>query len=136
MLRQINTALKPGGLLLVAAPALQRFWSYNDDIAHHVRRYSKNDLARLAETTGLRLQQAHYFMFFLSPLLWLSRLKRPNLATMSSVEIAELNAGTHRVPLAPVNGLLRLIFSLETPVGLGVPFPWGTSILGVFQKPL
>jgi hypothetical protein len=24
---------------------------------------------------------------------------------------------------------------LETPPGLKLPFPWGTSILGVFQKP-
>jgi SAM-dependent methyltransferase len=136
VLLQIKAALKPGGVLLVATPALQGFWSYNDDIAHHVRRYSKDDLARLAETTGLLLRQARYFMFFLSPLLWLSRLKRPNLTTLSRIEIAELSARTHRVPVAPVNGLLRLIFSLETPLGLGVPFPWGTSILGVFQKPV
>jgi SAM-dependent methyltransferase len=136
VLRQIKAALKPGGVLLVAAPALQRFWSYNDDIAHHVRRYSKDDLARLAETSGLLLRQSRYFMFFLSPLLWLSRLQRPNLTTMSRIEISELKARTHRVPIAPVNGLLRLIFSLETPMGLRFPFPWGTSILGVFQKPV
>jgi hypothetical protein len=55
---------------------------------------------------------------------------------MSKDEIFELAKRTHRVPSAPINGLLRFIFSLETPLGLWCPFPWGTSILGVFQKPV
>jgi 2-polyprenyl-3-methyl-5-hydroxy-6-metoxy-1,4-benzoquinol methylase len=135
VLLQIKQALKPGGLLFVTTPALQCFWSYNDAMAHHVRRYSKSNFERLAGTTGLLLRQARYFMFFLSPLLWLSRVKRPELAKMSNSEIYEFAQRSHRVPPAPINGLLRLIFSLETPWGLWLPFPWGTSILGVFQKP-
>ena len=119
----------------MTTPALQWFWSYNDDMAHHLRRYAKRDFARLAGTAGLRLRQARYFMFFLSPLLWLSRLRHPPLARMSKAEINAMAQRTHRVPAAPVNGLLRLVFSLETPLGLRLPFPWGTSILGVFQKP-
>lgn len=135
-LRQIQQALKPGGLLFVTTPALQCFWSYNDELAHHVRRYAKADFQRLAETTGLKLLRARYFMFLLSPLLWLSRLKRPDLERMSEEDRQRLMARTHRVPAGPVNGLLRGIFELETPLGLKLPFPWGTSILGVFQKPL
>ncbi len=135
VLVQIRQALKPGGLLFVTTPALQCFWSYNDEIAHHVRRYAKRDFARLAEVTGLRLLRASYFMFFLSPLLWLSRLKRPELASMNKNEIYTLIERTHGVPVAPVNALMKLIFGLETPIGLWLPFPWGTSILGVFQKP-
>lgn len=134
-LRQIKQALKSGGLLFVTTPALQGFWSYNDELAHHVRRYAKQDFKRLAEATGLRLLRARYFMFFLSPLLWLSRLNRPNLGRMSEEEVRRLMRRTHRVPSKPVNGLLRFIFDLETPVGLKLPFPWGTSILGIFQKP-
>lgn len=134
-LLQIKHALKPGGLLIVTTPALQCFWSYNDELAHHVRRYAKPDFLRLAEATGLRLLRTRYFMFFLSPLLWLSRLKRPNVGEMSEEALRRLMRRTHRVPPGPVNGLLRFIFDLETPVGLKLPFPWGTSILGVFQKP-
>lgn len=134
-LHQIKQALKPDGLLFVTTPAIQRFWSYNDELAHHVRRYAKQDFRRLAETTGLKLLRANYFMFFLSPLLWQSRLNRPNLERMSAEELHELMQRTHRVPPEPFNGLLRFIFELETPLGLKLPFPWGTSILGVFQKP-
>ena len=134
VLSQIKQALVPGGLLFVTTPALKCFWSYNDEMAHHIRRYTKRDFARLAEATGLRLLRASYFMFFLSPLLWLSRLKRPDLANMDQKEIFAFAERTHRVPAAPVNALLELGFSLETPLGLWLPFPWGTSILGVFQK--
>jgi len=132
---QIRRALKPGGLLFVTTPALKCFWSYNDEIAHHVRRYAKRDFARLAEATGLQLLRASYFMFFLTPLLCLRRLKRPDLSNMNKNEAFALLERTHRVPVAPLNALLKLIFDLETPLGLWLPFPWGTSLLGVFQKP-
>ena len=134
-LLQIKQSLKPGGLLFVTTPAIKFFWSYNDELAHHVRRYSKTDFKRLATETGLRLVRSHYFMFFLSPLLLLSRLKRPDIGRMNAEEIRLLTRRTHRVPSEPVNRLLSFIFGLETPLGLKLPFPWGTSILGVFQKP-
>jgi SAM-dependent methyltransferase len=135
VLLQIRKALKPGGLLFVTAPALKCFWSYNDEIAHHVRRYAKRDFARLAEAAGLRLLRTSYFMFFLSPLLWLSRLKRPDVSNMDKNETFALLERTHRVPVPPLNALMKVIFDLESPLGLWLPFPWGTSILGVFQKP-
>ena len=91
---------------------------------------------RLASATGLRLVRARYFMFFLSPLLWLSRLSGPNLRNMSEDERHHLVRRTHRVPAKPVNRLLQFVFDLETPIGLRIPFPWGTSILGVFRRPL
>jgi hypothetical protein len=135
VLLQIRQALKPGGLCFVTTPALKCFWSYNDEIAHHVRRYTKDDFSRLAEAAGMRLLRASYFMFFLSPLLWLSRLKRPDLSNMDENETFALLERTHRVPMPPLNALMKLIFDLETPLGLWLPFPWGTSILGLFQKP-
>jgi SAM-dependent methyltransferase len=135
VLLQIRQALKPGGLLFVTTPALSCFWSYNDEIVHHLRRYAKRDFAQLAEATGLRLLRASYFMFFLSPLLWLSRLKRPDLSNPDKNEAFAILERTHRVPAPPLNALMKLIFALETPLGGRLPFPWGTSILGVFQKP-
>ncbi len=133
-LREAGRAVKPGGHVFVTMPALNFFWSYNDEVAHHQRRYSKSDLARLAEAAGLRLISARYFMFFLSPLLWLSRL-RPGMARLGSEEKARLAARAHRVPGRLTNAVLSGVFGAETPVGHVLPFPWGTSILGVFQKP-
>jgi hypothetical protein len=54
---------------------------------------------------------------------------------MNKKEAFVLLERTHRVPAAALNALFKLIFDLETPLGLWLPFPWGTSLLGVFQKP-
>lgn len=135
VLSEIRKSLHPGGLLFVTTPALKFFWSYNDDAAHHVRRYARRDFRILADKSGFQLLDSRYFMFFLSPLLLLSRIKGPNLDKMSQEQIQKHLKRTHKVPVAPINQFLRLIFSLETPLGLWIPFPWGTSILGVFQKP-
>jgi len=133
VLRSIRNILRPGGLLFLTVPALNCFWSQEDEAAHHFRRYAKNDFVTLAKQSGLELMRARYFMFFLSPLLWLRRFAWPDPGSMSSQEIQIQKQRTHRVPIMPINHLLRLIFSLETPVGLRVPFPWGTSLLGVFK---
>jgi SAM-dependent methyltransferase len=134
VLRQVRKALKPGGFLLVTTPAFECFRTYNDELARHVRRYTRRDFVRLAERSGLRLCRSRYFLFFLSPLLVLSRLKSPDLRRMTPQEIRAHLARTHRVPPAPLNALLGLIFGLETPLGHWLPFPWGTSILGVFRN--
>ena len=134
-LREIRAALRPGGLLFVTTPALKFFWSYNDEIGGHQRRYSRQDFSRLARACGLELCYSRYFMFLLSPLYLLSRRNRPDLESMSPQEIAEHLQRAHRTPIAPVNAALSFAFALETPLGLTVPFPWGTSILAVFRRP-
>jgi len=133
-MREACTALKPGGLLFVTTPALNAFWSYNDELVHHVRRYSRRDFSLLAENAGFSLVKSRYFMFLLSPLLYLSRLRTPQLADMDAEQQADLLRRTHQLPSAPVNLALKAVFSSETPWGWWLPFPWGTSILGVFQK--
>lgn len=135
VLRQVAKALRPGGLLLVTSAALQFFWSYHDDLARHQRRYSRDDLARLAALSGLELRWSRYFMFLLSPLLLASRWRRPRLESMSEQAVREHMRRTHRVPPPPLNRLLTLAFACETPLGLRLPFPWGASVLGVFRKP-
>ena len=134
VLLQVKESLRPGGLLFVTAPALRFFWSYYDEVFHHIRRYSRNDLAELAEQSGLELRYTRYFMFFLSPLVFLARMKKLDPNNMSKEEIQEQMRRAHRIPVAPINQALRLIFSLETPLGLWLPFPWGTSVLGVFRR--
>jgi SAM-dependent methyltransferase len=132
-LRQARDALKPGGYLFVTAPAFPQLWSYNDEMSRHLRRYRRADFVRLARESGLTLCDSRYFMFFLSPAYWLSRIK-PSFATMSSEQKNEFILKQHQVPAPLINGVLSLIFVAETPLGYHVKFPWGTSILGVFKK--
>jgi SAM-dependent methyltransferase len=130
---QAASALKTGGLLFVTTPAFPCFWSYNDDLAHHLRRYRKRDFKRLADDAGLKLVDARYFMFFLSPAYLISRVK-PGIKNLSDEEQKALVARQHAVPTVLLNEVLTGIFNAETPLGHWLPFPWGTSILGVFRK--
>lgn len=137
MLRQIHAALAPGGLLFVITPALQQFWTYNDDLVQHVRRYSRADMRRLADECGFELLDARYFMFLTSPLLLASRrLRRVNLQEMSAAERQQLLEQTHRVPPTWLNTALTALLAMETPLGHAIPFPWGTSLLAVLRKPV
>ena len=132
-LEQAKESLKPGGLLFVATPAFERFWSYNDDLAHHLRRYTRADYARLARETGFTLLDARYFMFFLSPLYLLSRIK-PSIEKLSYDEKKALFKRQHQVPNKLINLILSLMFLSETPLGHWVRFPFGTSVLAVLKK--
>lgn len=135
VLRQIGKALRPGGLLFVTTPALPFFHSWNDELVHHLRRYTRADFARLARDARLVLRRSRYFMFFLSPLLLARQLASPFRKTLSREAAQRLLARTHAVPHPLVNRVLQSIFSLETPLGWHLPFPWGTSVLAVFEKP-
>lgn len=132
IVKEATKALRSGGLLLVTAPALDFFWSSNDVAANHLRRYNKERLRYLATEADLQLMDCKYFMFFLSPLYWFSRkVKSKNL---SPEQLKQAIEKEHNVPSYLINKSFELIFSLETPIGCHIPFPWGTSILGVFQK--
>lgn len=133
ILKQAYESLRPGGLLFVTTPALMYFWSYNDEHSNHLRRYTKSDFKALAANSGFKLLDARYFMFFLSPLYWLSRKTKP--AKMSEEELKKAIETEHRTPSPLLNSILTQTFCAESLIGHRIGFPWGTSILGVFQKP-
>ena len=134
VLKQIRKVLRPGGLLFVTTPALKAFWSYNDDLAHHQRRYSKQDFQDLAAPSQLALLRADYFMFWLSPALLLSRwLTRP-AANASADELQATLERTHRIPAPPINNVLKAVLATESGMIDHVKFPWGTSVLAVYQR--
>lgn len=135
VMKEVYRALKPGGYLFVTMPALKAFWSLNDEFGGHLRRYNRDDLAARAKDSGFRLVKSRYFMFFLSPLLWLSRMIQNKAKFNTPEQIDEYIKQSHKTPSPVVNTALRMAFSAETPSGWYLPFPWGTSILGIYQKP-
>jgi hypothetical protein len=71
-------------------------------------------------------------MFYLSPLLWLSR--NTNLKNLNEEQKLKSIQKEHEVPGKILNNILAAIFKAETPLGHILKFPWGTSIIGVFEK--
>jgi 2-polyprenyl-3-methyl-5-hydroxy-6-metoxy-1,4-benzoquinol methylase len=132
IVREAAKALRPKGKLFITTPALDFFWSYNDEYAKHLRRYNKSRFQKLADESGLVLKDVRYFMFFLSPLLWLSRKIRSK--HLEKQAVLKAMADEHKVPSPILNKILSLVFCAESPLGHMIPFPWGTSILGILEK--
>jgi 2-polyprenyl-3-methyl-5-hydroxy-6-metoxy-1,4-benzoquinol methylase len=135
VLPQVREALRPGGYLIITTPALERFRTSVDDMAHHVRRYSIADFGRLARASGLELVTARYFMFLLSPLMWWARRSAPDPAGMTPSQIRAYLDRSDRTPPRLVNLALGAVFAAETPLGAWCRFPWGTSVLAVLRRP-
>lgn len=130
---RLHSRSSPVDYLFVTTPAFKQFWSYNDDLAHHLRRYTKKDFVALAQSAGLQLMDARYFMFLLSPLYLLSRIK-PGIDKLTYAEKKAIVDKQHKVPSPVINTTLSAIFAAESPIGHWLQFPWGTSILGIFRK--
>lgn len=47
--------LKPGGICIVTVPAWPKLWTFCDDYAGHYRRYARDALVALFESSGLRI---------------------------------------------------------------------------------
>jgi SAM-dependent methyltransferase len=123
VLQQVRKGLRLGGLLVMTVPAFHRFWTYNDTLAGHQRRYERGDLHELSRLSSLSLMHSQYFMFLLSPALLISRWwSQPNTAATPS-ELQAWMAKTHKTPPAVVNKGLEGYFGWKTgwPTGCGGP---------------
>jgi SAM-dependent methyltransferase len=131
VLKETWTALTPRGLVFITVPALKAFWTWNDTLAGHRRRYSVKDFHRLALQAQFEVVDARYFMFILSPVLVVARLLTSGLSEHSKKAQMER---MHAVPPRLLNKTLEMVFSMEARLGHRVRFPWGTSLLVALRK--
>ncbi len=128
---------RPGGRLLVTAPAFMFLWSHNDVINAHQRRYTAPELTAKLESHGLRVLRISYNNFFVFPMAaGLITLRRgraePELAS------PHLDADAYQVEMepapAPLNALLSGIGRLEAALLRRTSLPVGTSVIAIAEK--
>ncbi len=125
-LEAIQKQLKPGGKLIITVPAYQFLWSGHDSALQHKRRYVKNRLTSLVSRSGLAVGYATYFNTILFPAVFLVRMLN---------NIKGKNDGSDVYPpSAPVNHILKTIFSIERTILPKIVFPFGVSILLIAVK--
>lgn len=126
-LRGMQRALRPGGGLLLLVPQHPRLWSEMDAVAHHVRRYTRRDLAAKVARAGFEVVEASSFVSALLPAMVLSRAVRRALRRPYD-PIAELRPGR-------LNGLFERILDGERRlIERGVSLPAGGSLLLVARR--
>lgn len=72
-LRELRRVLRPGGVLLVAAPAWPSLWGPRDTAAGHLRRYRRRSLVHVVEAAGFGVREVRGYQFLLLPLFMASR---------------------------------------------------------------
>lgn len=133
----IYRLLNDGGHFVVTVPQYMFLWSRLDEIVMHKRRYSSKELVQKLEKAGFTIRFNSSFLFMLFPLMVLTRLrdrvsKKPDLAEQPKSQ----SEFQDRVEFPP---LLNWIFDKfmridEALIKLGIPLPFGGSLLVVAQK--
>ena len=118
-LRNMASALAPGGRAIVLVPQDQSIYGTLDEVLGHYRRYRRSDLERLADRVGLEIRKLHYMNTVGWFGWWVNAhvLRRQN---QSDGQIAFFDR--YLVPaMAAIEGAIRP--------------PFGQSLLAVLRRP-
>jgi SAM-dependent methyltransferase len=122
-------ALRPGGIFFASVPQHPLLWSAADDTAHHVRRYTRNELQDKISAAGFEIVRSTSFVSLLLPAMALSRLRR-------NPAIARDPLAEFRIPRS-LNAIFEAILAAERKgILLGVDFPIGGSRFVVARRPV
>ncbi|HTA77726.1 MAG TPA: class I SAM-dependent methyltransferase [bacterium] len=128
VLASLFRSVSTGGGILITVPQHRFLWTYADQFAGHVRRYSSLELKEKAEKAGFKVENVISFVSLLLPLMLLSRWLQGNNPKKYNPE-AEL----HINPI--MNFILEKTLDFERLlIRLGLRFPWGGSLLLVARK--
>jgi len=125
-LEECHRVLRSGGMLFLTVPALPWLWSFRDDDAGHLRRYTRRSLSERVSQAGFAVEYARFYQFLLLPLVIVSRLLGGK---------GRLTRDLEDKPHPVVNAVLRAVTGLEVKlIKLGISFPIGSSLLMVARK--
>ena len=125
-LNEVVRILRPGGLLILTVPAFPILWSYRDEDAGHLRRYTRRTLYNTLNGAGLTVKDMLFYQFFLFPLVMISRWLGRRWRTLRDVEEQQL-------PL--LNNLMTMINRMEVgALSYGIRYPWGSTLVAAACK--
>jgi SAM-dependent methyltransferase len=119
-LAELERVVAPEGKLLVMVPAFEFLWGPQDDVSHHLRRYTRPELVRRVRAAGFGVLRAWFFNF---------ALFGPILAARRLIRLLRLSVESENTLTTPAtNAVLEKIFSAESRLSLGVDYPFGVSL--------
>jgi len=135
-LSELHRVCRPGGTLFLTVPAFQLLWGNIDEIGHHHRRYRRAQLVERVRKAGFEVRLVRYFNTLLFPPIAAVRLAArawDGAARRHPEPDGELRSDFDLVKQGPLNELLARVLGLEGSL-LGIPFPFGVSILLVGRR--
>ena len=131
VLRQLNSALRTDGMLIIQNPAFEFLRSAHDVAVHSRERYTVGSLKERLSTAGFSVQAAYYRVSLLFPLIALYRLLGRRVSTAALSPNTESDV---RLPHPRVNRLMLGIIRLENRLSFICRLPFGTSVFAVARK--
>ena len=124
-IKELSGKLKKNGKILITVPAYKILFTKKDIILGHYRRYTINEIKDIFKE--FKIKKLSYFNFFLFLPISISLIFYKILKSdfIDSVE---------KKPNSVINFLLFSIFNFESKIINIFNFPFGISILGVFEK--
>ncbi len=128
LLKEVKRTLKPNGICLFTVPAYKFLWSKDDELAHHVRRYTKKQIKQKIKKAGFKIKLLSYRYFFLFlPTLMLFTYQKLKKNAKNSLDYG------------PKKGLMnKIMYSIGSfenyLLSKKIKFPFGAGIIGIIQK--
>lgn len=132
-LSESKRVLKPGGTIIITAPALQFIWSKHDTMQDHVRRYTRRRIRYLSQKIGLKIEFLSYFNFILSAPIIMIRLLS-NLKFFNNLSEYDNGMNFEIARKSLVNNLLAAIFTTEIKLLEFINYPIGISVGTALKK--
>jgi len=127
-LKEWKRVLKDDGAILITVPAYQWLWSDHDVSLHHKRRYTTKLLEQAAHEAGLTVHKKSYAIVFSLPLVVGFRFINKVLGRKTDSETSYVN-----VPNWVNTAFTKLLYA-EAKAHKFMPFPAGTTVIGVLRK--
>jgi SAM-dependent methyltransferase len=131
IISRIRRALKQNGILFLTVPQYPKFWSPQDTLAGHKRRYAKADLENKIRQGGFQILYAGSLFCAIFPLYAISRLQKKRLSATEAKK--RLMSEFYISPW--LNYLLATACWLDLiAVQLGFRLPFGSSLVVVARS--
>ncbi len=125
---ELHRVLHPGGRAIITVPAFKGLWGTQDDVSHHLRRYTRRSLLAVLSRAGLRIRYVGYIN---------SAMFLPIYAVRRAVRLLGLKISSENT-LHPgwANPILERVFGAEARLVPRFRLPFGVSLLCVAERPV
>ncbi|MBE9531552.1 MAG: class I SAM-dependent methyltransferase [Proteobacteria bacterium] len=129
-LKEVERVLKDDGILIINLPAYEFLSGPHDKAVHTRERYTREKLTGRLKAAGLTVERITYRNTFLFPIVVIVR----TLQRLSSGAHGHAGASDLKMPFFLVNGLLKMMLSLENICLKVLNLPFGSSVFCVARK--